>query len=675
MRKFFIIATIIFSSSCLSAQSVDSDTIEWGIDELEWLDDFQETSPCDSFVYRIDSIYHAAEKVLLGGKDWKAMEGFHTVIKLWEDSVANIECDTIDYYLNELYVWSFWQEAWIWARQNSMNAFDCCEKIILNWIDSSNTFFSNTIEIERTAARWLSEFYYYVAQSRYKSYDLYDMMVDIVAGSSHILDYSDSQLQAYAQFIDNLKKASEYYDLADVKFHSMEDILNTDYIEWVFRALGDSISLDNRNDIIGEFFYNHHTKLYKGLNNTIEVPGIDSVEWKTLPYAMYPMMWLNKFGRYEDALRYYDSIEDRFRNDFYVGAHLTTSYLNLGYYGVDIESMAHCSIINGEGTGYYSPETIRYSEIWMHYYKQQNELTIFLCDSALQEKKDPWLLLIRGICNNRLADRASIGPKHDYYLERAYHDYAESLRVSDSMGNPQDPFPYALLGQHKKAVKIAEHNKDSLLTATTYSELAQIYCIVGERKKAQKSIRKSLEIDHSIERLSYVLTFPYLASIKEFLLDEIDKYVLREDGITLKRIETDTLMTFIKYKTQNSVMIVPCIINGVCTDKMLFDSGAEYLQISKVMAEEMRRNGTLSDDDFLCMGEFSGAFGGKSSIQPIYNFRTVKIGNIELHNVTGTVAVSDDAPLLLGQSVLANFIIEMNPLESRLTLKQIKYRR
>lgn len=472
MRKIFFIAILIFSVSSLSAQSVDSDTIVWDIDEFEWGDFYQEPYPCDYLIARMDSIFFVAEDLLLKGKELKALEGFYAIITLWQDSVKNVECYTVGYnYLKELYVWSLWDKAYILNKHRSTNDVDCLKKIIDNWIDSSNTFFLNTIEIERKAARVLSADYYNIAQLW-------------ITDSNHVMNSPDSERQTLATYFNYLKMASGYYDLADVKFYSVEDIQETDYIEWAFRTLNDTVSINKRNDQIGEFFYNHHTKLYKGLDNVIEMP--DSTNWDTIPYAAYPMIWLTKSGRYEDALRYYDSIEDRFRNDLYVGSFFTTSLFNLGYYGEGIEAMAHGFIINSEGTGYFSPKAIQYTNIWTHYYKHENELTIFLCDSALLKERDPWLLLIRGICNNRLADRSPTGSKHDYYLDCAYHDYAESIHVSDSMGIPQDPFPYALLGRQEEAVKIAEHAKDSLLTADSYLTLAQIYCIVGEREKAQK---------------------------------------------------------------------------------------------------------------------------------------------------------------------------------------------
>jgi aspartyl protease family protein len=111
--------------------------------------------------------------------------------------------------------------------------------------------------------------------------------------------------------------------------------------------------------------------------------------------------------------------------------------------------------------------------------------------------------------------------------------------------------------------------------------------------------------------------------------------------------------TVIKMERKNGIYEVPVDINGV---KMffIFDTGASDITISLTEAIFLYKQGTLTNDDFLGTQQYQIADGSISE-GTIINLKTVKIGNRTLTNVQASVVHNMQAPLLFGQSALAQF--------------------
>lgn len=111
--------------------------------------------------------------------------------------------------------------------------------------------------------------------------------------------------------------------------------------------------------------------------------------------------------------------------------------------------------------------------------------------------------------------------------------------------------------------------------------------------------------------------------------------------------------TVVKMNKKNGVYEVPIEING---SKMffIFDTGASDITISLTEATFLYKQGTLTDDDFLGTQQYQIADGSISE-GTIVNLKTVKIGNRTLTNVQASVVHNMGAPLLFGQSALAQF--------------------
>ena len=106
-------------------------------------------------------------------------------------------------------------------------------------------------------------------------------------------------------------------------------------------------------------------------------------------------------------------------------------------------------------------------------------------------------------------------------------------------------------------------------------------------------------------------------------------------------------------KDESGVYQIPVLINGV-EMSFVFDTGASLISISNVEASFLYKQGKLTKEDILGEVNFSDA-NGDISVGTIINLREVTLGNRVLKNVKASVVDNSVAPLLFGQSALAQF--------------------
>jgi aspartyl protease family protein len=106
-------------------------------------------------------------------------------------------------------------------------------------------------------------------------------------------------------------------------------------------------------------------------------------------------------------------------------------------------------------------------------------------------------------------------------------------------------------------------------------------------------------------------------------------------------------------KDKSGVYQIPVLINGF---EMFFvlDTGASLISISNVEASFLYKQGKLTKEDIIGKVNFSDA-NGDISVGTIINLREVTLGNRVLKNVKASVVDNSVAPLLFGQSALAQF--------------------
>jgi aspartyl protease family protein len=108
--------------------------------------------------------------------------------------------------------------------------------------------------------------------------------------------------------------------------------------------------------------------------------------------------------------------------------------------------------------------------------------------------------------------------------------------------------------------------------------------------------------------------------------------------------------TTARFHRMGGVFVLPATINGNAKAYFIVDSGAANVQIPEEVAEELKRNGVLSEADFLGQRRFLLA-DGSGLQQRVLRLRSLQIGDRTMENVLAAVGAPRSRPLL-GQSFL-----------------------
>ena len=213
-------------------------------------------------------------------------------------------------------------------------------------------------------------------------------------------------------------------------------------------------------------------------------------------------------------------------------------------------------------------------------------------------------------------------------------------------------FAFLALGEVDKAIAFNQRVLDSFPdNMGVYYDAACLYARLGENKKALDYLRTCFEKGY--RRFAHVNRdddFDAIRKSKEFqeLITEFQvKYIQEEGGTEIVRDDVSVEIPFTK---ANGVTEVQCSINGLPLH-FVFDTGASDVTMSMVEATFMLKNKYLTPLDVVGKQNYLTADGNVSE-GTVINLKSVKIGDLELTNVRASVVKSQNAPLLLGQSVL-----------------------
>ena len=113
----------------------------------------------------------------------------------------------------------------------------------------------------------------------------------------------------------------------------------------------------------------------------------------------------------------------------------------------------------------------------------------------------------------------------------------------------------------------------------------------------------------------------------------------------------DSTTESIPLKSEGGTYVVPVLINEKITLDFTLDSGAADVSIPLDVFSTLQRTHTISKEDLLEPGVYQLA-DGSTHRQVRFRIRSLKVGNLELHDVVESVA-SARGVLLLGQSFLS----------------------
>lgn len=228
--------------------------------------------------------------------------------------------------------------------------------------------------------------------------------------------------------------------------------------------------------------------------------------------------------------------------------------------------------------------------------------------------------------------------------------------VKEASGEIEQLFAYIHLGQTEKAYQVA----DSLLQADTtfHSErynLACAYSLLGDTAKAFDLLEQELEDGYILFR--HIRNDVDLINLHGPRFDQLlEKYEQKMQ----QRIQnfqaptspdtTEERIVEVPFTASGGVTKVDCTINELPLS-FIFDTGASDVTISKVEADFMYKNGYLTERDIVGRKAYQVATGAVAVGTTII-LKEIKFGGLVLNDVRASVVESQNAPLLLGQSVL-----------------------
>ena len=195
--------------------------------------------------------------------------------------------------------------------------------------------------------------------------------------------------------------------------------------------------------------------------------------------------------------------------------------------------------------------------------------------------------------------------------------------------------------------------KNNKCSAGDYYDAACIYTLLGDTTIALDYLQQALEkgyvdfahihADSDLDNIRELSRFKTLVAEYEQKLAE--RYPTKETTD-----DTADRVVEIPFTKVGQMTKVDCTINNLPLN-FIFDTGAADVSLSQVEANFMFKNGYLSDKDVVGKQRYQTA-DGNISVGTVVNLRQINFGGLELTNVRASVVKSQNAPLLLGQSVL-----------------------
>ena len=251
-----------------------------------------------------------------------------------------------------------------------------------------------------------------------------------------------------------------------------------------------------------------------------------------------------------------------------------------------------------------------------------------------------------------------------YMRGRAHYIMGDTLkankdfqRVVDDTNNAiETAFALILLGHHEEA----RHLADSILIADSveHSErynIACCYSMLGETELAFAALEDELkdgyvQFNHIRRDVDFI---PLRGERLDSLITTYEKKV-QERICAFKGEETndknDERVVEIPFTKAGGVTKVECTINNLPLN-FIFDTGASDVTISQVEANFMYKNGYLDSRDIVGKKTYQVATGA-IAVGTTIILKEIEFGGLILRDVRASVVETQNAPLLLGQTVL-----------------------
>lgn len=238
--------------------------------------------------------------------------------------------------------------------------------------------------------------------------------------------------------------------------------------------------------------------------------------------------------------------------------------------------------------------------------------------------------------------------------ELAMNDF-EAVVQMDTIPERGSCTMYALmhLGRNDEAIEWMDKMLKSSDKEGVRYEAACLYSLMGDIEKSLYYLEESLKRGN--KSYHHIMTDDDMDNARSseaftILMEKYFPQEVKEETSQESLIEYMERVVEVPFTRQGGVTQVKCSVNGLPLH-FIFDTGAADVTISRVEATFMFKNEYLTSEDVVGKARYMDA-NGDISIGTVLNIKKITFGGLELENVRASVVESNNAPLLLGQSVL-----------------------
>ena len=136
-----------------------------------------------------------------------------------------------------------------------------------------------------------------------------------------------------------------------------------------------------------------------------------------------------------------------------------------------------------------------------------------------------------------------------------------------------------------------------------------------------------------------------------------------------REMEADFKKDIVNYVSEDNQVVVDALINNIVLARLIVDTGASIVVISKDVGERLGITDDAVDADL----EIIMANGTSVNAKPV-TLKSIKVGNAEVKNVQAAILegnVIGGSDGLLGMSFLSNFVVSVDTSSKKLILEEV----
>ncbi len=477
------------------------------------------------------------------------------------------------------------------------------------------------------------------------------------------------QLKQYDKAIEQYQYAGKlatrsfiYSNIAEsqVALHRYEEAANN-----IINALKEEYFEDLATDLLADANEELTAELMPRLNVQINA-NPNSLEW-----SMYQLYLYRANKNYEQAILCTEKIKE-LDADPYFDAIISSLYRNMGDFATalhyaqvayaadttetdymeqltnvysDLDSLEQClQIYDSYIAQYPESEAAYHMRAQTHFFAGNYTSAIDDYTTAITlDTKDTYARYMRGRAHYIMGDTL----KANKDFQRVVEDTNDAIETV---------FALIFLGSHEEA----RHLADSILIADSveHSERYNIACsysMLGETELAFTVLEEELkdgyvQFNHIRRDVDFIPLhgerLDSLLSIYENKVQERIRTFKGEESVSTP----EKKVVEIPFTKTGGVTKVDCTINNLPLN-FIFDTGASDVTISQVEANFMYKNGYLDSRDIVGKKTYQVATGA-IAVGTTIILKQIEFGGLILRDVRASVVETQNAPLLLGQTVL-----------------------